>query len=446
MVSIKTGSPDIHTLNIPINMIKTAYKKFTNGSHRARPPEQTLALMQKHMASMGITRIANVTGLDQIGIPVVTVCRPDSRAVSVAQGKGLDLAAAKVSGLMEAIETWHAEHPDLPLRLASYREMKARHAVVDVDRLAKLTVSRFHQDLPILWVEGRDYSTRQGIYVPYEMVHCNYSLPLPSGSGSFMMSTNGLASGNHPLEAISHGLCELIERDATSLWQMAHRADALAPSIRGDATRLNLATVDDPHCREILALYRQAGVAVGVWDTTSDLAIPSFYCTIINEKINASNPLYPASGAGTHPCKSIALLRALTEAAQTRLTMISGSRDDVSLDEYRHGQNNDFHQRIQARLKQNSRQQGKNYQLIPDWQHETFEQDMALLSKQLAGQGLEQIIVVDLTRAALDIPVVRVIVPGLEGIQDVPGYQPGQRAQRLLSSVPRPSPAQENRL
>jgi ribosomal protein S12 methylthiotransferase accessory factor YcaO len=27
---------------------------------------------------MGITRVANVTGLDSVGIPVVMVCRPNS--------------------------------------------------------------------------------------------------------------------------------------------------------------------------------------------------------------------------------------------------------------------------------------------------------------------------------------------------------------------------------
>ncbi len=37
---------------------------------------------------MGITRIANVTGLDNIGIPVVMVCRPNSQAFLYRKGKG----------------------------------------------------------------------------------------------------------------------------------------------------------------------------------------------------------------------------------------------------------------------------------------------------------------------------------------------------------------------
>lgn len=59
---------------------------------------------------MGITRVADVTGLDRIGIPVVMVCRPNARSLAVSQGKGIDIEAATVSGLMESVELYHAEH------------------------------------------------------------------------------------------------------------------------------------------------------------------------------------------------------------------------------------------------------------------------------------------------------------------------------------------------
>ena len=64
---------------------------------------------------MGITRLADVTGLDRIGVPVFQAIRPLSRSVSVSQGKGLDPDAARASALMEAVETWHAERIDRPL-------------------------------------------------------------------------------------------------------------------------------------------------------------------------------------------------------------------------------------------------------------------------------------------------------------------------------------------
>ncbi len=85
------------------------------GPHRRVPPEETLARLAPHLERMGITRVANVTGLDRVGVPVVTVVRPNARSLAVSQGKGLTLAAAKVSAIMEAVELHHAETVSGPL-------------------------------------------------------------------------------------------------------------------------------------------------------------------------------------------------------------------------------------------------------------------------------------------------------------------------------------------
>ncbi|MHA1566275.1 MAG: hypothetical protein ACTSX7_13265, partial [Alphaproteobacteria bacterium] len=68
---------------------------------RSVSPERTVSRVRPFLPAMGITRIANVTGLDTIGIPVVMVLRPNSRSVSVSQGKGFSLDDAKASGVME---------------------------------------------------------------------------------------------------------------------------------------------------------------------------------------------------------------------------------------------------------------------------------------------------------------------------------------------------------
>jgi ribosomal protein S12 methylthiotransferase accessory factor YcaO len=90
------------------------FKAYRRGTHRTVDPAVTLARVQPYLARMGITRIANVTGLDRIGVPVVMVCRPNSRSLAVAQGKGLTLDAAKASGVMEAIELYHAVNASRP--------------------------------------------------------------------------------------------------------------------------------------------------------------------------------------------------------------------------------------------------------------------------------------------------------------------------------------------
>ncbi|MGH6913039.1 MAG: YcaO-like family protein, partial [Geminicoccales bacterium] len=174
------------------------------------------------MPDMGVTRVANVTGLDRIGIPVVMVCRPNSRSIAVSQGKGLDLDAARASGLMEAVETYHAERIELPLKLAGLQSLQERHRVVDVAALPEITHGRFGPNLRILWIEGRDLISQAPIWLPYETVHIDCTLPQPTGSGCFLAGTNGLASGNHPLEAIDHAIGEVVERDSTSLWNHLH--------------------------------------------------------------------------------------------------------------------------------------------------------------------------------------------------------------------------------
>ena len=112
-------------------------KVLRRGTHRSASLDDTLQRALRLAPVMGITRVANVTGLDSVGIPVVMVCRPNSRSVAVSQGKGIDLASARASGLMEAVELYHAETITLPLRLATYEELRYQHNVVEVDDLPR---------------------------------------------------------------------------------------------------------------------------------------------------------------------------------------------------------------------------------------------------------------------------------------------------------------------
>jgi YcaO-like protein with predicted kinase domain len=403
---------------------RLAPKGHSLGTHRLVPPEETLRRVRPFMAAMGITRIANLTGLDWLGLPVVSVCRPNARSLSVSQGKGLDLAAARASGLMEAVETWHAEHVQLPLLLASDESLRGRHRVVDVAALPRLAVSRFHPELRLLWVEGRDLRDGAPVWLPYELVHLDFTLPLPEGSGAFLMGSNGLASGNHPLEAISHGLCELVERDAVTLWHLEGE-----PARR--RTRLRLDTVDDPACLQVLERLERAGLEVAVWEVTSDVGIPAFLCALAERSPEPTRPRVPTTGSGCHPAREVALLRALTEAAQVRATLISGSRDDLGVaHSYEAFQDPDVSRRELARLR--AEPPARSLRGVPTFEGASFDEDVAWQLERLAAVGLGQVVVVDLTRPEFGIPVVRVVVPGLESLHDAPGYVPGSRGQRRL--------------
>jgi YcaO-like protein with predicted kinase domain len=394
------------------------HKAYWAGTHRTVAPDETLARVRPFMSTMGITRIANITGLDRLGIPVVMVCRPNSRSIAVSQGKGLTLDAAKASGLMESVETFHAESITRPLVLATARELDRSHPLANIELLPRAMGSRFNMDEPILWIEGRDIVGGSLRWLPYEFVHTDYTLPPGPASGYFPANTNGLASGNHLLEAVSHGICEAIERDATTLW--------LQSSERLKRRRvLRLGSVEDPACQELLKQFAQARVDVRVWDTTSDVGVASFYCLVMGED---DGFVAPEFGSGCHPARQVALLRALTEAAQARTTYIAGSRDDFFRSDYSETARSRRYER--CRMLMDAGGEERHFHEIPNSESETIREDVDWIMGRLRSVGIQQVLVVDLTKPEFGIPVVRVVVPGLEG-PDTGGrgdYVPGPRA------------------
>ncbi|WP_199227024.1 YcaO-like family protein [Aminobacter sp. AP02] len=391
---------------------------YRQGTHRTVSPAETLARVRPFLDAMGITRVANVTGLDRIGIPVVTVVRPNSRSVAVSQGKGATLDAAKASGVMEAIEGFHAERIEKPLRLGSRNELAASLDLADLDGLARLHGSRVDGDLPLLWIEGFDWIAKRSVWLPYEVVHSNYTLPSVARSGCFVESTNGLASGNHMLEAVAHGIAEVVERDATTLWNRL-------PDATRRKTRLDLDSVDDLTCSSLIGQLRNAGMSVGVWNITSDVGVPSFFCLIVDDRLKLG---HSGAGAGCHPAREIALLRALTEAVQVRTNYITGARDDLRRDEYEASG-------LAAKLAWARRlmdgQTSVDFRQIASTDFVSLGEDIDWMLERLQGVGIGQVISVDLTRPEFGVPVARVVIPGLEGPDDHDHYSPGLRALAL---------------
>lgn len=396
-------------------------KLYKDGTHRCIAPTATIENAMPHLATMGITRIANVAGLDRLGIPVVNAYRPNSRSLSVSQGKGSTLEAAKASAIMEAVESYHAELIDLPLKRGSYQNLIDNSRLIQTDGLPFLAGTRFDPSREILWVEGGDLMSSESVWLPFELVHTDYTVNGPDTAGCFVASTNGLASGNHQSEAIIHGICEVIERDAHTLWHFASIDDKAV-------TRIDLTSISDTSCQALIHALNEKGMTVGVWDMTSDTEIATFYCIILDKNGRG----HSGAGAGTHLDSSVALSRAITEAVQVRTNYITGARDDLEWEEYEHSgiaQKN----RYAENLLEAQTSQMKSIENVPSCSFEFFNEDINWLLKRLSHVGVGEVISVDLTKSEFGIPVVRVVIPGLEGPHDHNDYCPGHRAKHYFS-------------
>ena len=375
---------------------KPGAKLDLGGTFRARDAASTLAWLRPLLPRFGITRVANVTGLDRIGIPVWMCIRPNGRSLSVSQGKGLSPELAQASAVMESIESHHAEHMAPPALVGSYRAVRRHHEVVALRRFQPgIRWKAYDDGRPIWWTAGIDLTSEEEVLVPHVRLDLDWSRTHPD-AGLILGTSTGLASGNTRAEAMCHALFEVVERDAEWHWDRLPAKAQLASELDPDS-------VNAPMLRRLLDQFADACMSVRMWDMTSpEVGIPVYYCSI--DDANPFGAIRRFGGSGCHLSKDIALSRALTEAAQSRLTFIAGSRDDLFPEEYVAQDLLDTRGKA-ATLDFRTR---KSPQL-----GQTFEDDLAITVDLLRGAGFSQVIAVDHTRAEFGVPVVSVVVPGM---------------------------------
>jgi ribosomal protein S12 methylthiotransferase accessory factor len=294
---------------------------------RARPAEATVAAMRRRFSEYGVTRLARITGLDCIGIPVWSAIRPNSRTLAVSQGKGITDAAAQASAAMEAIEVATAERRDLPRRAASAAELAAEgRDIALLEGFLRAGAVAPERDEAIDWFEGYDLLSGTPVFLPLEAV----ALSDGRVRSRYWQTTDGLASGNLLWEAVLHGLCERIERDALVLWSLRRDADVAARCC--DPRGFEDAALD-----VLVAQIEAAGLQLRLFDVTSDIGVP-VYLAVISSPPGGNEAKWRhfdlSAGSGCHPEPARAVIRAVTEAAQTRLTTISAIRDDFEPETY----------------------------------------------------------------------------------------------------------------
>ena len=412
----------------PVTMLESLLtthipKTDLGGTHRTRAPEETLAWLKPKWQEMGITRLADITGLDRIGLPVYMSVRPNAKTLSVSQGKGITHSLAKASALMEAIELYHAENIDLPTITASYVEMKAREPHVCAPSTLNLhSQSIYHLHYTLRWIQSYDLIQEQVTWLPLDLIDFSHSANQPILPHLFDVTSNGLASGNHKIEAISHAICEVVERDAFRMWQIYNLYETATQC-------LDLSTIQHTACHQLLRQLEAAHIDVYVWDITSDVGIPAFAATILEQETHYHlMPIGIFQGMGCHLSKEVALMRAITEAIQSRLTYIAGSRDDIYRDSY-DLVTSPFYLR---RRRQNFEgvDTSKDFAAIPSLATNDITADVQIQLAKIQQIGLNQVLVVDLSQPEIDVPVVFVVIPHLENKAQDPTMKRGKRARQ----------------
>ena len=385
---------------------------------RVCPPEQTLERIAPHLAKYGITRIARQTSLDTIGIPVYASFRPNALTLATNQGKGVTEEAAKVSAAMEAVEYAIAERPECEVFWGTAREFKAKGVSAYCSTNTLAANAPFPDDRTVAWVRGRSLLTNEIWLVPLDVVRVSGGADDLPG---VCQHTNGLASGNSAEEAIFHGLCELIERDAGTLWAF------MSPECRAKR-QLDPAAFNDPKVSALTDKIEAAGLVLLLFDQTTDLGVATIMAEIRPSESRNIGFFEISSGSGTHPVPARAALRAITEAAQSRVTAIAAARDDI--DPAAYGRS------ALANLSAPGRRPASD---IPKGLllGATLAELTSFVINRLGGCGIREVICVPLGGTDAGVSVVKVLAEGLEDWGVNLNWTPGTRAlASLMGAAP----------
>jgi ribosomal protein S12 methylthiotransferase accessory factor len=409
--------------------LRTSVPKHSGtGRHRECSSEQTFERVRPHLRRAGITRIADITGLDRIGIPVFNAIVPrSSDELSVYNGKGGTPADAMTSAVMEAMERFCAWQPMRPARIASYAELSTGPTpVLDPSTHNMAPHPLYHPDQPISWVPGFDLLNEETVLVPLGLA--GYYIRLHEQPCYKIVSTNGVASGNSLEEAIVHALCEVIERDDWSMAELVcNRLRTVVQTRVGNAPPGSVQWLEDKHPALDLAtlppaparyaqMFAEAGIQLVVRDVTSATGIPSF-AALVREDLGPTVSSGHA-GYGSHPDAEVAVMRALAEAAQSRAVDMQAVREDLNLPgakvgRWQHltyrGHDADPYKWPFGELRTTTK-----FGSVPSHPSDDIMTDLRLLLDRVRARGLTRVIAVDLSIPDLPVHVARVIVPGME--------------------------------
>ena len=409
---------------VPITLAAGSNLVETSGGFRTVPSRATVARFRKHVSPLtGVVSLlepinadlplnTNYYAMHNFSAPAETVDELREGLSGRSFGKGSTAELGEASALMEAIERYSGIFQGDEIRVTRRFTDFAPGAAIPPNDVLLFSETQYRGGLaPIM---GHDVTPTAPPFDPSAKIEwspvwslrdeCFKYLPTSllyffhtggSAAGYIHADSNGCAAGNTIEEAIVQGFLELVERDSYAIWWYN----------RLQRSELDLNRFDDPYVRDLKAQLANTGRRLWVLDITSDLGIPSFVA--LSHAVQNGHD-FVEYGSGAHFDPRIALLRALTEVNQFLSIGLMGarnaspSRDDGATP---------FYLRDHPYLTPNGHSPARPDRSSNFGGLDKREQVMACV-KLAKGHGLD-FLVLDQTRPDIEVPVVRVIVPGL---------------------------------
>jgi len=376
-------------------ILNDAFKHFTVDQDKIMTPDETIESFKNKLKTLDLDILESTARTDngRLGIPVyLSRCGKDASVIigtKKQMGKGATPSQAEASALMELAERFsffsfcgnpgnffHEKYANLKEHAISF-EMIASSVHDSSEDLEK--ERKIFENMTLKWTRAYNLTRKQEILIPFNWFY-------------MINEFNGPSAGNCTEEALSQGICEIIERHVSSL---ISRNNLDVPEIDPDSAT-------DPMVVDMINKYRTAGISLHISDFSLDTGIPTV-------GVLAYDPsTFPEKSeivwtAGTTPDPQKALSRALTEVAQLAGDFNSYSNYVAS--------GLPKHKRIEEASYIINSKTTKSIQKMPDISDNNIRVEVENLISLLAKKGME-IIVVDTTHPELQVPAFYTIVPG----------------------------------
>lgn len=408
-----------------------ARKKPAGEPRFSTPQKEALEQCERLRDVVGITRVAVITGLSDIGIPNVQAFRPDGHFSStVGSGKSETVGGARIGAVMEEVEKWAQEHysrsahPENEVR-ASYQQLLATNrTAVDPSHLDLPYDSCYQPDLVVPWRPGHDLIAGQSLLVPaaaLTMERLPQDIYFSQRAGCKQFGTNGLASGFNLEDATCHALCEYLERHADVLDEILTGSPGTQPR-----TEHRLVVVDTlpKSTHSLIQKIEASARQVRLYDIRADIDVPTFRARI-STPADADEHLFGVShqtafGKACHPNPEVAMNMALLEAVQSVMTVTAGAREDLTVRSRslgRHERSAAISRSAFAVRSGVAGAPGVAFDSVHGLSSDDAKEDVRWVVEQVRDAGYPHVVLFELTPTEiLPARVVRVLVPGLETV------------------------------